>query len=146
MKLYRPQRKYGSQINIAPLIDVVFLLIIFAMLVSEFTKVQAEDVKLPQARSAQKQPAGMTGRLVVNVLSDHRIIVERQTLTLDMLRARLAKYAAQPGDQKSILIRVDRKATWPRVKKVMQAFAQNRLIEVNVAVLEPDDAGSTENP
>jgi len=42
VRLHRAKREYGCQINIAPLIDVVFLLIIFFLTVSHITQVRVE--------------------------------------------------------------------------------------------------------
>ena len=56
MRLHRAKREYGCQINIAPLIDVVFLLIIFFLTVSHITQVRVEALSYGASRRFDLKP------------------------------------------------------------------------------------------
>ena len=136
MRLRKAQRAYGYEINIAPLIDVVFLLIIFFMTVSQITRVEVTPLELPQAKTSE--PPRM-GRLVINVREDGRISCEGRAYTLESLQAMLTAGAAQrkPGDV-SVLIRGDRRLPWATAARILQACAAGRIDRVHIAVVEPD--------
>ena len=75
MRLAKPRRRYGCEINITPLIDIVFLLIIFSMVVSQFARLQAENVSLPEAYKGKDATSASSARIVVNVTDDGRVMV-----------------------------------------------------------------------
>jgi len=139
MRLRKPQRPFGSEINIAPLIDVVFLLIIFFMTVTQFAHVELEDaIEPPEARPpADNSP--LPGRLVVNVHADGRIVVLGQTRTqqqLDELLTDLLK-GRQPGDV-SVLVRGDRRLPWRTAASILSACSARGINRVRVATVKPD--------
>ena len=55
MRLRKRKPEYGCEINIAPLIDVVFLLIIFFLTVSHITQLQVEPLSLPEAEEGPEE-------------------------------------------------------------------------------------------
>ena len=65
------QRIKESELNMTPMIDVVFLLITFFMVVSEITRQDdIEDIKLPLVMAAIPDDNPDPDRLVINVLKD----------------------------------------------------------------------------
>lgn len=135
MRLRKTKREYGCEINIAPLIDVVFLLIIFFMTVSQITRVEVEPLELPEAKMSEQ---AQTGRLVINVRDDGRIRVGGRTHSLDSLHRMLAIGAEsrKPGDV-SVLIRGDRNLLWEKAAAILQTCTTNRIDRVRIAVVEP---------
>ncbi len=135
MRLRKAQRAYGYEINIAPLIDVVFLLIIFFMTVSQITRVEVTPLDLPEAK--MNEPP-QVGRLVINVRQDGRISCEGRSYTVESLQAMLAVGAEhrKPGDV-SVLIRGDRRLPWATAARILQACAASRIDRVHIAVVEP---------
>lgn len=98
----RPKRP-SHTIDMAPLIDVVFLLLIFFMLTSSFTS-PSLPLKLPGASAEGSEPRET---LTVSVAEDGSIAIDGEIVTLDAfeesLRARLAGSA-----EKSVNFRGDR--------------------------------------
>jgi biopolymer transport protein ExbD len=137
MKLYRVKRKIGTEINMAPMIDVVFLLIIFSMLVTQFSRVDAESVKLPEAVSGEASKPEKIKPLVINIRKDGTIIFSNTIHTEQTLKGALAK--AIKGQAKAdvhVLLRSDRKAQWKPARIVLRTCATLGIWKVNVAVLE----------
>jgi len=136
MKLVKPRRRYGCEINITPLIDIVFLLIIFSMVVSQFTRLQAENVALPQARKGRDPTTAPTARIVVNVLNDGRVLVlgRRQSdASLDALLGAEVRRVGPGGV--SVVIRGDKRTQWARIARILKTCADQRIGDVKVAVL-----------
>jgi len=138
MRLRKKRRTYGTTLNIAPLIDVVFLLIIFFMVVTQFTSAAFEDMELPVARSGERSEAQPAGRLVVNVHADGRLRVMGQDHTPESLQALLSREREAHGpDRMNILVRGDRLTPWRKVAPVLAACAALGIKHVRVAVNEP---------
>jgi len=143
MKLHKARRSFGTEINIAPLIDVVFLLIIFFMTVSQITKMEVEPVTLPEAAKGEAPKELATGRVIVNVLEDGRIVVAGQPCTPQALRGLLAQEVKQRGSEEVVvLVRGDREAPWRQAAAVLQACGANGIGQVRVAVIEPQAGGA----
>src|SRR3954447_25902964 len=93
-------------IQLAPLVDVLLLLLIFFLLTFNAAKNENElDVKVPKASAAKEKPAPI-GDVVVNVKSDENVVVNRRTLTTDEL-TQLLKALVQLNAAQAVVIRGD---------------------------------------
>ncbi len=147
MRLHKTKRKYGCAIDITPLIDVVFLLIIFSMAVSQFSRLQAEDLRLPEAREGTRPIASLAGRLVINIRPDGSLGVLGADHTLDTLAALLADRVRTRGaGALSVIVRSDRRTPWGFVRPVLKECAAAGIADVNVAVLDPGATGGGGTP
>ncbi len=83
MKLKLP-RKDDVEIDMAPMIDMVFLLLIFFM-VASVVVTEKIDIKLPEAKSA-KVPDDTKGRLMVTVDANNQIYIGMAPVTIEELK------------------------------------------------------------
>src|SRR5210317_1840938 len=85
-------------LNLTPLIDIVFLLIIFFMVGTRFSELSEEEknigLKVPQVATAKTLTAAPQKR-VINVFEDGQITLDGETVSLDQLQVRLAEGRAQ---------------------------------------------------
>jgi len=142
MKLGKTRRAFGAELNIAPLIDVVFLLIIFFMTVSQMTKMEVEEVTLPEAKEGTPPKELATGRLIINLRKDGQVVVDGRTRSIDSLRGLLARELKdrERADELSVLVRGDREAPWQRAAQILRACTANGIDHVRMAVIEPQAA------
>ena len=115
-------------VDIAPLIDVVFLQLIYFMLTSSFVLHPGIRVTLPKAVTSQRLSAS---NLVITLTKDHVIYWEDQVVTFKELRDKLKR----AGGDKPVLIRADRHAY---VEKLIDLWDLCRDIgyrEVHIATL-----------
>ena len=144
MRLRKIRRKFGSEINMTPMIDIIFQLVLFFMLVSQVTRVEAESMNLPEARRADTPDSPPVGQLVINVTRDKRYVVSGQSHPLAGIEAILAnEVAARSAAQVSVLVRGDRDTPWESVARVLRACAAKGIGNVKVAVIVPENAGSS---
>ena len=98
-------------LDITPMIDVVFLLIIFFMVAAQFARVTRAELDLPMEPGEQDQVAEEAG-LVINVLSDGTIIVNEGEVDIDGLVAvvqnEIDKVPNGDARQVKLLLRADR--------------------------------------
>ena len=128
-----------TSLSLTPLIDVVFLLLIFFLVATKFAEEERElDVRLPDASAAQpliSQPK----ELFVNVDQHGRYYVTGRTLTLDQLYPVLkAAWVNNPG-RASVIIRADRRCRWEFVVAVMNACNKANIRDYRVATLKSTD-------
>ena len=115
------QRKNAAalpEFQLAPMIDMVFLLLCFFVTSAVFSQWETEvDVQLPTATTG-RLPERLPGDVIVNITRDGALTVNSVTLTRDDLHARLSRLAQLfPGQ--SVVIRADRETAFDNVMAVI---------------------------
>ena len=77
--LWEERKRVGVELNMAPLIDIVFLLLLFFMLSSSFVRPAGIKITLPAARTAQTQPKTA---LVISISEDSKIYLSGRKVDL----------------------------------------------------------------
>ncbi len=109
------------EVDMSPMIDMVFLLLIFFIVASTIID-EKVSVKIPKAAYA-KVPKDTTGRLVVSVNKDNKMFVGSMPVTLEQLTEQLAiEIEADPHLR--ILIRSGREVKYKINEKIMLACAE----------------------
>ena len=123
------------EFSMAPLIDVVFQLLIFFMVVTTYGKNEKElGVELPNAESAQ-QPAKLPDEIVINILRDGRFSMGGHDVSIEDMRAQLAD-AARTNPHVPVTIRGDRLVTHENVVTVMDACGLAGLQNLAIGTLD----------
>lgn len=118
--------------NMTPMIDVVFLLIIFFMVGARMGELEREfDVNLPTASAAQPL-TNPPDQIVVNVFRDGRIFVDKGQVTLPELMQRLELAQARYADQ-AVLIRGEGEGTYQQIIDVMVACHRAKIKNFSLA-------------
>jgi biopolymer transport protein ExbD len=129
-------KRHGTrlEINMTPMIDVTFLLLIFFMTVNQVSKSQRERLSLPQLSGTQDQSQES---LVVNVDQAGQIVVTANPVTLPELigivSAELAK-VDNDSSRLTVLLRADRRGTSRAVNEVITTLVRLGVHRVRVAV------------
>jgi biopolymer transport protein ExbD len=99
-------RRRSSHIpNITPLIDIIFLLLVFFMLTSHFVQDDALNIQLPEASSGKRLDEKKSIEVVIN--ADGQWLYNEQALDMDALYLALQKDLSERED-KRIRIRGDK--------------------------------------
>ena len=122
-------------LNLTPMIDVVFQLLIFFMVATTFLDPEKEiGIELPEAASGEA-PDEESSELIINIFADGRIILSGREVAAESLLGEL-KAAAQADPQTPVTIRGDRLVHHERVVQVMDACGQAGLLNLAVGTLE----------
>ena len=122
-------------LNLAPMIDVVFLLLIFFMVATTFVEKEKEmGLDLPTAESGE-EPERDFDELVINLLEDGAIKVNGETMTEDQLNQTLG-FAARSNPETPVTIRGDREVVLQRVVAVMDACRIAGLTDIGMMTLD----------
>ncbi|MEM7387907.1 MAG: biopolymer transporter ExbD [Verrucomicrobiota bacterium] len=96
-------------IQLAPMIDIVFLLLIFFIVTWNFARFETElDISVPAADEGS-DPKRLLGEIVINIHRDGRMVVHSQEMSDDELFTKLRKVAEVRKNQ-SVILRIDEKA------------------------------------
>jgi biopolymer transport protein ExbD len=125
----RTEIKKG-QLDIAPLIDVVFLLLIFFMLTSNFVVQPGIKVSLPKAISSE---VIRSENLVVTLTGQDLIFLNEEPITVQELIPRI-RQAAQ--DNKTVLLKADTGASLGRVVEIWDLCRESGIPQINIATNE----------
>jgi len=119
--------------NLTPVIDVVFLLLIFFLVATEYHDSERElDVTLPEV--AQAQPLAMTPELIVNITNEGRYKVAAKEYAEPELAALIAQ-AKKNNPQQSTLIRGDGDSALRYAVRVM-GFCNTVKMRYRIAALQ----------
>lgn len=115
------------QIDIAPLIDIVFLLLIFFMLSTSFTLQSGINVKLPKAVTSDILK---DENVIITITRENVIYLNGRIITLKELEADLAKFGSP---KRPLLIKSDRRASVGRVVDVWDLCRSLGIERINIA-------------
>jgi biopolymer transport protein ExbD len=119
-------------IQLAPLVDVLLLLLIFFLLTWNAARNENElDVKVPKAASAKEKSAPI-GDVVVNVKTDGNVVVNRRTLSGPELTELLQGLVALNGEQ-AVVIRGDEAGAYKNIINVLDICTQAGITNVAFA-------------
>jgi biopolymer transport protein ExbD len=119
-------------IQLAPLVDVLLLLLIFFLLTWNAARNENElDVKVPKA-SAAKEKSAPVGDVVVNVKSDGNVVVNRRTLSSAELTD-LLKNLVQLNSEQAVIIRGDEAGAYKNIIGVLNICTEAGITNVAFA-------------
>ncbi|MCL4204507.1 MAG: biopolymer transporter ExbD [Pirellulaceae bacterium] len=126
--------------NMTPMIDVVFLLIIFFLVSSHLAKQEVQmPLPLPTAANGARPVETAARRLTINVLGDGRLLLAGKPVETDELRQRLAAARAESGADLEVRVRGDRTVAYRHVESILLACARAGIWNVAFAVYRPED-------
>lgn len=125
-------------INLTPMIDVVFTLLVFFMLATTFAeRERLLDLELPYAASAADAKKPTPQELVINVAREGKVFVDGKTLEETQL-AKVLSDTAQRDRRTMVTIRGDRRGAYDGIVHVLDACLQAGLVDVSLGALEQD--------
>ena len=125
-----------SSVSLMPLLDVIFLLLIFFLVATRFAEEERElDVLLPDASEAQSLTS-KPGELFINIDTQGRYYVTGKILTLEELDRTLRAASVNNPGRVSVIIRADKRVVWSYVVAAMNACNKARIRDYRVTTLK----------
>ncbi|MFN2309821.1 MAG: ExbD/TolR family protein [Gammaproteobacteria bacterium] len=138
----RPQRRDDPEVNLTPLIDVVFLLLIFFMVSTTFDREAQLKVALPQASTAPVEVPEQVLEITINVNGDF-FIDDQQVINTEpeTLRRAIVQSIGARRDL-PVILRADARSPFQAVVTAMDVTGQLGLTQLSLATSQPpSDAG-----
>lgn len=136
MKIPDQQSRPFTGANMTPMIDVVFLLIIFFLVSSHLARQESRlPVDLPVASTHNPlnvDPVSLT----ITVNRDRQVLVAGRIVEASDLEVILAEVARRDGEAASIRIRTDGEVPYGNIEPILKASATAGLLDLKLAVKE----------
>ncbi len=138
LQYYRSSLSAAGAVPLTPLIDVVFLVVIFFMVSATFAVQSTVPVQLPRAAA---EPPDASAAFAITVDESGQIFTARsgavQQVTLDTLRVALAEWqAAEP--EEGVVLHGDARASYGRLVAVMDVIRSTGVADIQLVTAHPD--------
>jgi len=140
------ERHIGFQM--APMVDIVFLLLIFFIASAVYSQWERKlEITVPTARSAKEAPRFL-GEAIINIDADGHIFLNNLEYTPDRLFELLSQLAVTYPDQ-PVVVRADRMTRYEDVIRVLDICRRSDIANLAFATLPPEGpaaAGTSPGP
>ncbi|KTF16865.1 MULTISPECIES: biopolymer transporter ExbD [unclassified Pseudoalteromonas] len=126
------QEDEAEEINMTPMLDVVFIMLIFFIVTASFVKEAGIDVNRPEAATAVKKERA---NILVAISDTGEIWINKRKVDERAVQANIERLKAE-NPQGSVVIQADKKATTEVLIKVMDASRAAGAFDVSIAAQE----------
>jgi len=132
-RLRRQRTEEESDINITPMLDIVFIMLIFFIVTTSFVKETGIDPRRPVAETTAAKPRG---NILIGVDTNGFIWMNKQRIELNQIR-QLVEDAVNENPESSAIIIADESSATGVVIEVMDQVRLGGVIDIAVAA-EPE--------
>ena len=125
----RSKLELKSGIELAPMVDIVFLLVTYFLINSTLARNPAIKIELPKSETAQSE---LQKNIVIHVNNDNQIFLNDSPVTLKQLPVELKKII-KDKEKDHVVIRGDKKANYQSIVSVMDYVHQAGITHFNLA-------------
>jgi biopolymer transport protein ExbD len=111
-------------LNITPMLDIVFIILIFFVVSTSFVKESGVDVSRPSASTAERKERG---NIMIGITADNAVWIDRRQVDIRAVRANIERLHAE-NPEGAVVIQADRDA---RTGVLVQVLDQSRLAGVD---------------
>ena len=121
-----------AAIDMTPMLDVVFIMLIFFIVTASFVKEAGIDVNRPEAATAVKKDRA---NILIAISDKGEIWINKRRIDVHAVQANIERLRAE-NPQGSVVIQADKKATTETLIKVMDASRAAGVYDVSIAAQE----------
>jgi len=121
-----------ASIDITPMLDVVFIMLIFFIVTASFIKETGIDVNRPQAATAVKKAKA---NILIAIDANNDIWIDRRQVDIRSVRPNIERLHAE-NPQGSVIIQADKESKTDTLIQVMDASRQAGVYNVSIAAQE----------
>ena len=126
------QEEEESEINITPMLDVVFIMLIFFIVTATFVKEAGIDVNRPDAPTAVKQEKA---NILIAIGPNNDIWIDRRRVDIRSVRPTVVRLHAE-NPQGSVIIQADKASNTETLVGVMDASRAAGVFNIAIAALQ----------
>ncbi|APD88877.1 biopolymer transporter ExbD [Alteromonas mediterranea] len=121
-----------AAIDMTPMLDVVFIMLIFFIVTASFVKEAGIDVNRPEAATAVKKDRA---NILIAISDKGEIWINKRRIDVRAVQANIERLHAE-NPQGTVVIQADKKATTETLIKVMDASRAAGVYDVSIAAQE----------
>ena len=127
------QQEEESEINITPMLDVVFIMLIFFIVTATFVKEAGIEVNRPDAATAVKQEKA---NILIAIGPNNDVWIDRRKVDIRAVRPNIERLHAE-NPQGSVIIQADKESKTETLITVMDASRSAGVYNIAIAAQEP---------
>ena len=136
MKFRDTNAQQGAELELAPMVDVVFLLLIFFIVTWQFARFERDmDISVPAAEETTDEPRNV-GEIIVNVRTDGSIVLNGIEVSEEELLAKLKSISQAYPDQ-AVILRGSSEANFQAIINVLDEIKKAGIWNVAFATTNP---------
>jgi biopolymer transport protein ExbD len=129
MKRLYQQNDDESAIDITPMLDIVFIMLIFFVVTTSFVKESGIDVNRPSASTAERKE---TGSILVAISMDNNVWIDKRRIDPDAIRPNIERLHAE-NPEGAVVIQADKASTSGLLVKVMDQIRLAGVTNISIA-------------
>jgi biopolymer transport protein ExbD len=137
---FSPRREHTMNLDMTPMIDIVFQLLIFFLVTAQASRMTRADMELPSERGEQSEVAEQAG-LVINLMANGEIIVSDRTVPIEDLDILVNEAIKQMGGKQAagakVTVRADRRTPTEHLNRVVQRLHDLGVGAARIATAPP---------
>jgi len=119
-----------SKIDMTPMLDIVFIMLIFFIVTTSFVKESGIDINRPIAKSTEKKNKG--NNILVAITQNEEIWIDKRQIDLRALRANIQRLSANE-DEVAVIIQADIAAKTGILVAVMDQIKMAGIESISIA-------------
>ena len=129
MRRRQNRRKSESEVNLTPMLDVVFIMLIFFIVTASFVKESGIEISRPGASTAVRKEKG---NILIAISANDQIWMNRRQVDPRALRANIERMHAE-NPQGAVIIQADKEAKTGLLVQVMDAARSAGVKDISLA-------------
>ena len=128
-------RKFKKDLNLIPMINIIFLLLIFFMLTGVIQKKNNINVERPQSKNSKIEKNEDFKTSIILIKSSNKIFFEDKEVDYEFLKSKFQNY----NDESKIVLEVDKNLPVQNFAEILSIFKKNKFNKVFVRSVKVDD-------
>ena len=116
-------------LNITPMLDIVFIILIFFVVSTSFVKESGVDVSRPSANTTERKERG---NIMIGITADNAVWIDRHQVDIRAVRANIERLHAE-NPEGSVVIQANKKSTNKMLVWVMDASRSAGVYNISIA-------------
>ena len=129
----RRRQRYGGnqepEINLTPMLDIVFIMLIFFIVTTSFVKESGIDVNRPTAETAERKERG---NIIVSIRANGEVWIDKRAVDIRAVRANVARMHAE-NPRGSVIIAADGDTKTHYLVEVMDQIRMAGITNASIA-------------
>lgn len=128
-KLGKFRQEEESQIDITPMLDVVFIMLIFFIVTASFVKESGAKIEKPLAENGEQRPQAT---IMIGVDEDDFVWLDRQQIDVRALKPAILRMKAE-NPESDVIIQADAESKTDTVMKVVDSLREAGIVKPTIA-------------
>ncbi len=125
--------KEETEINLTPMLDVVFIMLIFFIVTTSFVKEAGIEVNRPSAKSAKSKS---NANILIAIRNNNEIWIDKRMVDVRSIRANIERLKAENNAKSTVVIQSDIQAQTGTLIKVMDQVRLAGIFDISISTLK----------